>query len=424
MDIALGHVVVKVDADVSFDSDYFERVMEAFEGDRLLGMASGVQLEWVRGKWRAQHQVGSMVAAPLRAYRRECLDEVLPLVEHIGWDGVDHVRARMNGWRTAVLGDAAFYHHRREGARQGRWSYWWDEGLAAHYLHYRAPYLLLRVLYRAWREPSAAAMAFGYASAIVRRLEQYPDTGAAGYIRRRQRLREWHARARQARGIPGATNGLAAGQMSDRRQAGATNMPLLARDRGPLYERIEAITPTPVKSASKRVYHRIRRRYNRLRFIERERFVEFGYRFRYDRREPYTTRVGTRTIVEDFNVWNAALGNIVVGRRCWFGLNNVLMGPVEIGDDLSTGQFVAILGPRKPSPLEDRLAREKTIIGTNVWISSGAIVLFGVAIGDNAVIGAGAIVTADVPANTMYLQRPRSFYLPLDETQIRRPEVS
>lgn len=207
-------------------------------------------------------------------------------------------------------------------------------------------------------------------------------------------------------------------------QSPAANVSLLTRRRGPLYERIEAITPPPVKAASKRVYHRIRRRYDRSRHIERERFVEFGYRFRYDRLAPHTTRVGTRTIVEDFNVWNAAYGDIVVGRNCWFGLNNVLMGPVEIGDDLSTGQFVAILGPRKPSPKEERLARDKTRIGRNVWISSGAIVLFGVEIGDNAVISAGAIVSEDVPANTMVMQRPRSLYLPLDETQIRRPEGS
>ena len=38
-------------------------------------------------------------------------------------------------------------------------------------------------------------------------------------------------------------------------------------------------------------------------------------------------------------------------------------------------------------------------IGKNVWIGSNAAVLPGVTIGDNAVIGAGAVVTKDVPAN-------------------------
>src|SRR5215212_1258289 len=118
--------------------------------------------------------------------------------------------------------------------------------------------------------------------------------------------------------------------MSDRHESFVVNAPLLTSGRGPLYDRVEAVTPTPVKTATKRIYHRMRRRYNRSRFIERERFVEFGHRFRYDRGGSSVTRVGARTIVEDYNVWNSAYGDIVVGRRCWFGLSNVLMGPVEI----------------------------------------------------------------------------------------------
>lgn len=45
-------------------------------------------------------------------------------------------------------------------------------------------------------------------------------------------------------------------------------------------------------------------------------------------------------------------------------------------------------------------------IGNGVWIGSGAIILPGVTIGDNAVIGAGSIVTKDVPANVIALGNP------------------
>lgn len=199
------------------------------------------------------------------------------------------------------------------------------------------------------------------------------------------------------------------------------NVPLLSERHGAVYRQVEAVTPTAVKAAAKRCYFGARRRYDRWQFIERARLVELGRGFRYDRAAPYRTCIGTRTIVEQFNVWNAALGDVSVGSRCWFGLYNIVMGPVEIGDDLSTGPYVSILGPRKPSPREARLKRDKTVIGRNVWISSGVIVLFGVAIGDNAVISAGAVVSDDVPPNTMYVQRPKGLYLPLDETQLRRP---
>ncbi|MHC4118060.1 MAG: acyltransferase [Planctomycetota bacterium] len=170
------------------------------------------------------------------------------------------------------------------------------------------------------------------------------------------------------------------------------------RENSVLYKAVESITPTFVKVIVKRIFWKVVRLCNRCRYIEKGRLVEFGYRFRFDRSAPYRVRVGERTIAEDFNVWNADLGDINVGKRCWFGLNNVIMGPLEIGDELSAGPYVKILGPRHPVPTQATKQRQKTTIGNNVWLSTGSIVLFGVEIGDNAVISAGAVVTKDVPA--------------------------
>jgi len=132
-------------------------------------------------------------------------------------------------------------------------------------------------------------------------------------------------------------------------------------------------------------------------YRKKGRFVEFGYRFRYDRSAPYRARVGEKTIVEDSNVWNTNLGDITVGKNCRFGLYNIVMGPVEIGDELSAGPYIKILGPRHPVPQAAK-KKQKTTIGNNVWISTGSIILFGVEIGDNAIISAGSVVVKDVPA--------------------------
>lgn len=167
-----------------------------------------------------------------------------------------------------------------------------------------------------------------------------------------------------------------------------------------LYKTIEWITPSCVKAITKKIFWRIVRFYNRVRYIKKGRFVELGYRFRFDRSQPFRAYIGERTIAEDFNVWNTDLGDITVGKKCWFGLNNIVMGPVEIGDEISTGPYVMILGPRHPVPPQAAKQRQKTTIGNNVWISSGSIILFGVEIGDNAIISAGSVVTKDVPAGS------------------------
>lgn len=165
-----------------------------------------------------------------------------------------------------------------------------------------------------------------------------------------------------------------------------------------VYRKIEALTPGFIRELVKRVFWRIVRCYNRFKYIETGKFVGFGYGFRFDYSKPHRVRVGERTVTDSFNVWNADLGDVTVGKECWFGLNNIVMGPVQIGDRLSTGPYVMILGSRHPVKGQADKQREKTIIGNDVWISSGSIILFGVNIGDNAIISAGSVVTNDVPS--------------------------
>lgn len=169
---------------------------------------------------------------------------------------------------------------------------------------------------------------------------------------------------------------------------------------------VERLTPSVMRSVLKKIYYMSFRRYNRWFHIQTGKFVEFGYRFRFDRLPPHKAVIGDRTIAEDFNVWNAEMGDIVVGKKCWFGIQNIVMGPVEIQDGVSTGPRVAILGPRHPVKNTGEGMRDRTIIGKNVWISTGTIILFGVRIGDNAILSAGSVVNKDVPNGAFVAGNP------------------
>jgi len=168
-------------------------------------------------------------------------------------------------------------------------------------------------------------------------------------------------------------------------------------EREQLHGGVQFIMPSFIRAIAKRIFLWLLRIYNRCRHIKKGKFVELRYGFRFDRSKPYHASIGHRTIIEQCNVWNAQMGNITVGKRCWFGLRNVVIGPVEIGDQVSTGQHVMILGPRHPVLTKEEVRKQKTTIGNNVWISAGSIILFGVTIGDNAIISAGSVVTKDVP---------------------------
>jgi len=103
---------------------------------------------------------------------------------------------------------------------------------------------------------------------------------------------------------------------------------------------------------------------------------------------------------------------ITVGARTFVNYNFTALdvAPITIGDDVQIGPNVQLLTPTHPlaaGPRRDKLEAAKPIsIGNNVWLGGGVIVLPGVSIGENTVVGAGAVVTRDLPANVVAVGNP------------------
>lgn len=196
-------VLVKLDADLSFEPDYFDMLLRAFTGDESLGIAGGSCYEKsADGEWIQRFNTRDTVWGACRAYRWQCLQEILPLEERQGWDEIDSLKANLQGWSTKTLLDVPFRHHRRGGLRDGsRWSVWTAQGDVAHYLQYRPSYLVLRAVFNAFRERSALAMIWGYAAAFAGRKPRCQDVAVRRHLRTQQRLRALRFRAQEARGV-------------------------------------------------------------------------------------------------------------------------------------------------------------------------------------------------------------------------------
>jgi glycosyltransferase involved in cell wall biosynthesis len=194
---ASSGVVAKLDADTSFGHDYFDRLVEAFERDPQLGIAGGLGYEQARdGRWRQRHGTGFEVWGASRAYRRECLEAILPLEERMGWDTIDLVAATVRGWQTRAVPGLAFRHHRVEGERSpSRFRDYVSQGEANHYMGYRPLYLLAKTLFRSLRDPLAAGIAAGYLRAAAARAPRCADVAVRAFIRDQQRLSRLHLRA-------------------------------------------------------------------------------------------------------------------------------------------------------------------------------------------------------------------------------------
>lgn len=182
-------VFVKVDADTSFDEDYFERLLQRFADQPDLGIAGGSCYELREGRWERIKVAGSHPRGASRAYRWALLDDVFALEPELGWDGVDEVMAELRGYRTAGFKDLGFRHHRKVGEREGRMRAGSALGRQAWHMGYRPTYLLLRALYRARENVASLAMVWGYVSAAATGAQRCSDPLVLDRIREGQRLR-------------------------------------------------------------------------------------------------------------------------------------------------------------------------------------------------------------------------------------------
>ena len=103
---------------------------------------------------------------------------------------------------------------------------------------------------------------------------------------------------------------------------------------------------------------------------------------------------------------------ITVGARTFanYGLVALDVAAIAIGDDVQIGPNVQLLTPTHPVASGRRRDKWEAAlpitIGDNVWLGGGAIVLPGVTIGANSVVGADAVVTKDVPPDVVVVGNP------------------
>lgn len=103
--------------------------------------------------------------------------------------------------------------------------------------------------------------------------------------------------------------------------------------------------------------------------------------------------------------------NIHLGERVFFNFNCVVLDvcEVRIGAFSQFGSGVQILTPLHPLDAAERRKTEygkPVTIGEDVWVGAGALILPGVTIGDRTVIGAGSVVTRDLPSDVLAVGNP------------------
>lgn len=131
------------------------------------------------------------------------------------------------------------------------------------------------------------------------------------------------------------------------------------------------------------------------------------------------TKIGKNTFI-NFNFTCQDDGEVVIGENCDFGPNVTIVTPVH--PMLSDERRALIC----PDGVGRRLCYAKPVkIGNGCWICANVTVLPGVTIGNDCVIGAGSVVTRDVPPNSFAAGNPCRVIRPLTEedSMTRKPEI-
>lgn len=184
--------IVKLDGDLSFNSDYFEQCLAHFSEDPHLGLGGGTVCVLDGGEPTVDSPGDPPfhVRGATKIYRRACWQQVHPLVPGPGWDTVDEVRANSRGWQTRTFPDVLLIQDRPTGAVDGTWTNSFKNGRANYITGYHPAFMLAKCLKRLWCEPrviAAAGLWAGFCSGYLRREPHVADPDSVRYLRQQQR---------------------------------------------------------------------------------------------------------------------------------------------------------------------------------------------------------------------------------------------
>jgi poly-beta-1,6-N-acetyl-D-glucosamine synthase len=185
--------LVKLDADVLLEPDYFQRCLDRFARNPRLGIGGGTFYNPTPdGSYAKERSPGFHVRGGSKIYRRQCWDDIGGIIRMTGWDAFDDVKANRLGWHTESFSDIIVRQLRATGNAAGQWDNWVKNGRACFIVGYDPMFLTARALARLARKPgptSAAGLLVGYYGAWARRVPRVDDPETIRYLRTQQRRR-------------------------------------------------------------------------------------------------------------------------------------------------------------------------------------------------------------------------------------------
>jgi glycosyltransferase involved in cell wall biosynthesis len=160
--------VVKLDADLFFESDYFEKCFHKFFCMDKLGIGGGTVISVSNNEKQILEKSPVFhVRGATKIYRKKCWLDIQGLELVVGWDTIDELRSNMMGWVTMTFMDIQIYQQRQTGAMNGLWKNSVKNGRANYITGYHPLFMILKFIKRFFQRPyflGACGLFYGFIS--------------------------------------------------------------------------------------------------------------------------------------------------------------------------------------------------------------------------------------------------------------------
>lgn len=130
-------IICKFDADLIFPPTYLEEITNAFAVDQAIGMAGGFCIIQKNNSWVLENLTDKdHLRGALKAYRKECFQDINELKPAMGWDTVDELLAQYHGWKIKTLEQLQVKHLKPTGQNYKTKTSRYKQGEAFYRLRY------------------------------------------------------------------------------------------------------------------------------------------------------------------------------------------------------------------------------------------------------------------------------------------------
>lgn len=181
--------IVKMDGDLTFENDYFEKCFDQFHSNSKLGIGGGIICHDIDGVITPEKAPLFHVRGATKIYRKECWESIGGLIQAPGWDTLDEIKANMLGWETQTFPELHVMHHRFTGAADGTWRNYVKNGEANYISGYHPLFMLVKCLKRIAQKPyliGSIALLYGFVRGYIQGIPQVDDKTLIHYLRKQQ----------------------------------------------------------------------------------------------------------------------------------------------------------------------------------------------------------------------------------------------